>query len=171
MTVQLGALAPDISAALERALTDGEIGRDDALLLSGVEGEALDALIRVADLLRARQAGELVTYVVNRNINFTNVCVKSCGFCAFSKGRTHEDLRGAPYELALDEVKRRAVEAWERGATEVCMQGGIHPEYTGDTYVEILHTVKQAVPEMHIHAFSPLEKKENPHLFSQMGRQ
>jgi FO synthase subunit 2 len=130
VNVQLGGLAPDIAAALERALTDGEIGRDDALLLSGVEGDALDALIRVADLLRARQAGELVTYVVNRNINFTNVCVKSCGFCAFSR-----DLRSEQgYYLPLEEVVRRATEAAAMGATEVCVQAGLAPRMTGGEY-------------------------------------
>ncbi|MDP7693597.1 MAG: 5-amino-6-(D-ribitylamino)uracil--L-tyrosine 4-hydroxyphenyl transferase CofH, partial [Vicinamibacterales bacterium] len=101
--------------------------------------------------------GEEVTYVVNRNINYTNVCYFRCQFCAFSKGKLSENLRGAPYDLDLDEIARRTVEAWERGATEVCMQGGIHPEYTGATYLDICRTVKMAVPGMHVHAFSPLE--------------
>jgi FO synthase len=95
--------------------------------------------------------------VVNRNINYTNVCQYACSFCAFSKGRGHANLRGTPYDLSLDEVARRAAEAWERGGTEVCMQGGIHPSYTGQTYLDLLAAVKQAVPPMHVHAFSPLE--------------
>jgi FO synthase len=98
-----------------------------------------------------------VRYVVNRNINYTNICYYRCKFCAFSKGRTHEDLRGSPYDLAIEEITRRAIEAWDRGATEVCLQGGIHPDYTGATYLEICRTVKRAASEIHVHAFSPLE--------------
>jgi FO synthase len=114
-------------------------------------------VVRAADTLRREVNGDEVTYVVNRNINYTNVCYFKCQFCAFSKGKLSENLRGAPYDLDLDEVARRSEEAWERGATEVCMQGGIHPEYTGATYLDICRTVKAAVPEMHVHAFSPLE--------------
>ena len=110
-----------------------------------------------ADKLRARMSGDVVSYVVNRNINYTNVCQYACAFCAFSKGRGHANLRGTPYDLSLDEVARRVTEAWERGGTEVCMQGGIHPSYTGQTYLNLLAAVKQAVPPMHVHAFSPLE--------------
>ena len=98
-----------------------------------------------------------VGYVVNRNINYTNICYLKCQFCAFSKGKLSESLRGVPYDLELPEIVRRAREAWDRGATEVCMQGGIHPDYTGETYLRICDAVKQALPEMHIHAFSPLE--------------
>ena len=94
---------------------------------------------------------------VNRNINYTNICYYRCKFCAFSKGKTHEALRGTPYDLALDEVVRRSQEAWDRGATEVCLQGGIHPDYTGATYLGICRAIKQALPDMHVHAFSPLE--------------
>ena len=110
-----------------------------------------------ADDLRRVAAGDTIRYVVNRNINYTNICYFRCGFCAFSKGKTHAALRGTPYDLALDEIARRVSEAWARGATEVCMQGGIHPDYTGETYLEICRAVKRSVPEMHIHAFSPLE--------------
>jgi FO synthase len=95
--------------------------------------------------------------VVNRNINYTNICYFHCRFCAFSKGRLAEHLRGRPYDLDLGEIARRTVEAWQRGATEICLQGGIHPDYTGKTYLEICRTVKQAAPEIHVHAFSPLE--------------
>jgi FO synthase len=98
-----------------------------------------------------------VTYVINRNINYTNVCGYRCQFCAFSKGRLSENLRGKPYILSLEEIGRRAAEAWSRGATEVCMQGGIHPDFTGQTYLDILEVVKAAAPEIHVHAFSPLE--------------
>jgi FO synthase len=101
--------------------------------------------------------GDTVSYVVNRNINYTNVCYFKCQFCAFSKGRHHESLRGKSYDISAEELARRCVEAWERGATEVCLQGGIHPDYTGQTYLDILHTVRMATPGMHIHAFSPLE--------------
>ena len=98
-----------------------------------------------------------MTFVVNRNINYTNICYFKCQFCAFSKGKLSENLRGRPYDLSPDEIQRRVVEAWDRGGTEVCMQGGIHPEYTGQTYIDIVKTVKEAVPDMHVHAFSPLE--------------
>jgi FO synthase len=98
-----------------------------------------------------------VTYVVNRNINYTNICYFRCQFCAFAKGKMSESLRGTPYDLGLDEIVRRVREAWDRGATEVCMQGGIHPEYTGEKYLAILRAVKDALPAMHVHAFSPLE--------------
>jgi len=125
--------------------------------LFAARGADFDAICEAADDLRRATVGNVVRYVVNRNINYTNVCFYKCGFCAFSKGKTAETLRGAPYDLAHDEITRRVHEAWDRGATEVCMQGGIHPQYTGATYLEILRTVKRAVPEMHIHAFSPLE--------------
>ena len=92
-----------------------------------------------------------------RNINYTNICSFKCQFCAFSKGKISENLRGRPYDLDMSEVARRVVEAWERGASEVCMQGGIHPSYTGEKYLEVCQTVKDAVPSIHLHAFSPLE--------------
>ena len=110
-----------------------------------------------ADALRAAVSGETVRYVVNRNINYTNICAYRCRFCAFSKGRTHEALRGPAYDLDHAEIVRRAEEAWSRGATEVCLQGGIHPDYTGETYIGICGAIRAALPEMHIHAFSPLE--------------
>ncbi len=110
-----------------------------------------------ADALRKQVVGEQVSYVVTRNINYTNVCGYKCQFCAFSKGSGTEDLRGRPYDIDAQEIARRTREAWQRGATEVCMQGGIHPDYTGNTYLDILRTVKSAVPDIHIHAFSPLE--------------
>jgi FO synthase len=110
-----------------------------------------------ADELRRRVSGDVVRYVVNRNINYTNICYYKCKFCAFSKGKRHEALRGAPYDLQHAEIVRRSREAWDRGATEVCLQGGIHPDYTGETYLAITAVIKRAIPDMHIHAFSPLE--------------
>ena len=120
-------------------------------------GADFDAVCAAADRLRRRVNGDTVSYVVTRNINYTNVCYFRCQFCAFSKGKLSENLRGRPYDLDLDEIDRRVDEAWERGATEVCLQGGIHPEYTGATYLAICRAIKEAVPEIHIHAFSPLE--------------
>ena len=119
-------------------------------------GPAFDAVCHAADRLRQRVNGDTVSYVVTRNINYTNVCYFRCQFCAFSKGKLSENLRGRPYDLDLDEIRRRVEEAWERGATEVCLQGGIHPEYTGATYLSVCHAIKEAVPGIHIHAFSPL---------------
>jgi FO synthase len=129
---------------------------DDLLALLDARGAGFDAVVATADALRADACGDTVSYVVNRNINYTNLCTYACGFCAFSKGR-HADLRGRPYDLDLEEIARRTREAWDRGATEVCLQGGIHPDYTGATYLAVLQTVKAAVPGMHVHAFSPLE--------------
>jgi FO synthase len=125
--------------------------------LFAARGIDFETVTAAANTLRQQINGDIVTYAVNRNINYTNICYYKCRFCAFSKGKTHEALRGAPYDLDLEEVQRRAVEAWERGATEVCMQGGIHPDYTGETYIALCRAVKQAVPDMHIHAFSSLE--------------
>jgi FO synthase len=144
-----------------------------ALVERAAQGERLDApaietlftardvdqahVMAAADRLRHAVAGDTVRYVVNRNINYTNICSYRCSFCAFSKGKTHEALRGPAYDLDHAEITRRAKEAWERGATEVCLQGGIHPDYTGATYEAICRAIKQAVPGMHIHAFSALE--------------
>ncbi|MCZ6830770.1 MAG: 5-amino-6-(D-ribitylamino)uracil--L-tyrosine 4-hydroxyphenyl transferase CofH [Gammaproteobacteria bacterium] len=129
----------------------------EVVRLYAARGKDFAWLCQQADQLRALVNGDTVTYVVNRNINYTNICYFKCQFCAFSKGKLSENLRGRPYDLDADEISRRCQEAWQRGATEVCMQGGIHPEYTGQTYLDIVATVKQATPDMHIHAFSPLE--------------
>jgi FO synthase len=131
-------------------------GRQIEALFRARGGE-VDAICRAADDLRRAASGDVVTYVVNRNINYTNVCLYKCGFCAFSKGKTSENLRGAPYVVDLDEIGRRTAEAWDRGATEVCLQGGIHPHFTGRTYLEICRAARTAAPGIHIHAFSPLE--------------
>jgi FO synthase len=125
-------------------------------LFAARDGE-VDEVCTAADALRSQARGDRVTYVVNRNINYTNVCHYGCRFCAFSKGRHSAQLRGTPYDLDDAEISRRVAEAWARGATEVCMQGGIHPDYTGDTYLHILDVVKRTAPGMHVHAFSPLE--------------
>ena len=110
-----------------------------------------------ADELRQDIVGDEITFVVNRNINYTNICYFHCTFCAFSKGKTSEGLRGKPYDISLEEITRRSQEAFERGATEVCLQGGIHPSYNGNTYKSIISAIKATQPELHIHAFSPLE--------------
>ena len=153
--------APRGAPSLERLLTRAEAGsrlaEDEVVRLFSARAGEVDHICHAADALRRRQSGDVVRYVVNRNINYTNVCTFKCGFCAFSKGRLSRQLRGEPYDLSLEEVARRAREAWERGATEVCMQGGINPHYTGDTYLALLRAVKTDVPEMHVHAFSPLE--------------
>ncbi len=133
-------------------ITEAEIAR-----LFRARGDEFFEICTAADALRREVNGDTVTYVVNRNINYTNICYFKCQFCAFSKGKLSENLRGAPYDLGIDEVVRRAEEAWARGGTEVCMQGGIHPEYTGETYLKLASAVKAAIPGMHVHAFSPLE--------------
>ena len=146
-----------VRALCDRASRGEALDESEIAALFTARGDDLVAVVRAADALRREVNGDEVTYVVNRNINYTNVCYFKCQFCAFSKGKLSENLRGAPYDLDLDEIARRTVEASERGATEVCMQGGIHPDYTGATYLDICRTVKAAAPEMHVHAFSPLE--------------
>ena len=150
-------VAPDLTHILERAKAGEDLSERDVVRLFQARGPEFTAVCAAADVLRERVNGDSVSFVVNRNINYTNVCYFKCQFCAFSKGKLSENLRGKPYDLSHDEIKRRTVEAWERGATEVCMQGGIHPDYTGDTYIDIVRAVHEAVPQMHVHAFSPLE--------------
>jgi FO synthase len=133
------------------------LDEDSIVRLFASRGRDFDAVCAAADDLRREVNGDAVSYVVTRNINYTNVCSYRCRFCAFSKGRLSANLRGLPYDLDLAEISRRAEEAWARGATEVCMQGGIHPDYTGATYLAIVRAVKEAASEMHVHAFSPLE--------------
>ncbi|HET6366366.1 MAG TPA: 5-amino-6-(D-ribitylamino)uracil--L-tyrosine 4-hydroxyphenyl transferase CofH [Pseudomonadales bacterium] len=144
---------PEVRTILGRALDGEELTVADGIRLTEVEGRDFHALCLVADEMRRRQAGDVVTYVVNRNINFTNVCIKHCTFCAFS--RDHREEEG--YFLPLDEVVRRAIEAWEVGATEVCIQAGLPPKLDGSYYVDLCRAIKAAVPEMHLHAFSPEE--------------
>jgi FO synthase len=147
----------DVRDILARAESGEELGEREIIRLFQARGDDYHLVCDAADRLRKRTNGESVSYVVNRNINYTNICYFRCQFCAFAKGKMSESLRGTPYDLGLDEIQRRSLEAWERGATEVCMQGGIHPEYTGQTYINILKAVKDVLPGMHIHAFSPLE--------------
>jgi FO synthase len=148
---------PAVERIIKRAQRSEPLNEPEIVRLFGARDADYGHVIAAADDLRRETSGDVIRYVVNRNINYTNICSYRCTFCAFSKGKTHEALRGAPYDLAIDEIVRRAIEAWERGATEVCLQGGIHPDYTGETYLAICRAIKAAVPDMHIHAFSPLE--------------
>jgi FO synthase len=156
-TAAIGPASGSLAAILDRAVKGTELREADLVALFVARGESFREVCAAADALRAEICGERVSYVVTRNINYTNVCLYRCAFCAFSKGKTHESLRGRPYDLSLEEIVRRCREASERGAVEVCLQGGIHPSYTGDTYLAICHAIKAAVPSLHIHAFSPLE--------------
>jgi FO synthase len=150
-------VSDDVRAIVARCTAKTAITQDEITRLFGSRGPDFAYVCHAADSLRRQVNGDTVSYVVNRNINYTNVCYFKCQFCAFSKGKHSEDLRGVPYDISAEELARRSVEAWQRGATEVCMQGGIHPDYTGQTYLDILRTVRLAAPAMHIHAFSPLE--------------
>ena len=146
-----------LNGILERVVRGIEPSVAELVTLFEARGESFHEVCRAADALRTWTSGERVSYVVTRNINYTNVCLYHCTFCAFSKGKTHESLRGRPYDLTLEEIVRRSREAFARGAVEVCLQGGIHPDYTGETYLAICRAIKKAVPGLHIHAFSPLE--------------
>ena len=148
---------PAVAAIIERCLAGEPVAETEIATLLRSRGANFGAVIEAANTLRKKVCDDTVSYVVNRNINYTNVCYFKCQFCAFSKGSGSENLRGKPYDISAEEITRRCVEAWERGATEVCMQGGIHPDYTGQTYLDIIATVRKATPAMHIHAFSPLE--------------
>ena len=150
-------VSADIAALLDKASAGEALDEAEIIRLFQSRGDDFTAVVQRADALRAQTNGNSVSFVVNRNINYTNICYFKCQFCAFSKGKLSENLRGRPYDLSDEEIARRTTEAWERGATEVCMQGGIHPEYTGETYINIVRTVKSAQPNMHVHAFSPLE--------------
>jgi FO synthase len=153
----IGPTPGSLSALLGRAGKGQELSESELVQLFAARGESFREVCAVADTLRTEACGDRVSYVVTRNINYTNICLYRCAFCAFSKGKTHEHLRGRPYDLTLEEIVRRCREAWQRGAVEVCLQGGIHPDYTGETYLAICRAIKQAVPALHIHAFSPLE--------------
>ena len=148
---------PAVAAIIERCLAGEPVAETEIATLLRSRGADFGTVIEAANTLRKKVCDDTVSYVVNRNINYTNVCYFKCQFCAFSKGSGSENLRGKPYDISAEEITRRCVEAWERGATEVCMQGGIHPDYTGQTYLDIIATVRKATPAMHIHAFSPLE--------------
>jgi len=133
------------------------LGEDELVRLFEARGEERQRVLAAADRLRREVCGDEVSYVVTRNIQYTNVCYFRCGFCAFSKGKLAANLRGAPYLVPHEEIVRRAREAWERGATEVCLQGGIHPAFTGDYYASVVEAIRTELPEIHIHAFSALE--------------
>ena len=148
-------VSADVRALLEECLAGGRIELAGAVRLCGVHGADLHALVAVADQLRREQAGERVTYVVNRNINFTNLCVKACKFCAFSRSNRSEE----GYYLDHDEIVRRVLEAQSFGATEVCIQAGLPPRASRTVYLDLLRAVKRAAPAVHVHAFSPEEVK------------
>ena len=143
----------EVREILHAAASGAELTFEQGLLLAMAEGSALDALVGVADQLRRQTVGDAITYVVNRNINFTNVCFVGCSFCGFGRGPGAADA----YSLSFEEVVRRSREAWERGATEVCVQGGLPRDLDGFFYRDLLRAIKHAIPEMHVHAFSPME--------------
>jgi FO synthase len=155
---------PSVGGAVREVL-DGvaaghEVGAEQIVALFAARGAEVVEVAAVADELRQRAVGDAITWVHNRNINYTNVCTFKCRFCGFSKGKLSLNLRGTPYLLTLDDIAQRAREAWEMGATEVTLQGGIHPDFDGDYYIDVTHAVKQAVPEMHVHGFTALEVTE-----------
>src|SRR6058998_828800 len=153
LSATLDSASRDIRRILAGVLDGHELSVDDGIALTCAVGRDLHAITLVADEMRRRQVGDVVTYVVNRNINFTNVCIKHCGFCAFS--RDHREEEG--YLLPVDEVVRRAREAWELGATEVCIQAGLPPKLDGHYYIDLTRAIKRALPGIHMHAFSPEE--------------
>lgn len=150
------AISKQLDQIIDRAVSGDPLDERAIVRLFEAEGPDVGRVAEAADAVRRNVVGDAVTYVVNRNINYTNICLYKCGFCAFSKGSTKAE-RGPAYRLDLAEVGRRAAEAVERGATEVCLQGGIHPDFDGHTYLDVLHAVREAAPAIHIHAFSPLE--------------
>ncbi len=152
-----GPVAPQLHRILDRAANGFELSEGEIGALFATRGAAAQAVVEVADGLRCETRGDEVTYVINRNINYTNICTYACSFCAFSKSSSKGGFRDKAYNLDLEEIASRAREAVAKGATEVCLQGGIHPSYTGDTYSSIVRAVKSACPDLHIHAFSPLE--------------
>lgn len=151
--VSSSSCSPALHQCLEASLAGRELTFDQGLLLANAQGDDLQALVTFADTLRRETVGDTITYVVNRNINFTNVCFVGCSFCGFGKGP------GAPdaYSLSPDDVVRKAREAWDTGATEVCIQGGLPRDLDGFFYRDILRAIKRAIPAMHVHAFSPME--------------
>jgi FO synthase len=147
----------ELPGILAKARSGETLSESEVVRLFAARGDDFHFVCEEADALRREIAGDVVRYVVNRNINYTNICAYRCTFCAFSKGVRSRSLRGEPYDLPLEEIERRTREAWSRGATEVCMQGGIHPDYDGHTYLRVVETAKRAAPHIHVHAFTPLE--------------
>ena len=152
-----GDVSHEIKKILDKSIHGFDLDHDEITKLFHTRGDDYHLVLNHADRLRQKINGDEVTYVITRNINYTNICKYSCHFCAFSKGKTKENLRGKPYLINNDEGADRALEAWSKGAHEVCLQGGIHPHYDGYTYIDICKAIKERVPEIHIHAFSPLE--------------
>ncbi|MEK6285693.1 MAG: 5-amino-6-(D-ribitylamino)uracil--L-tyrosine 4-hydroxyphenyl transferase CofH [Acidobacteriota bacterium] len=149
----LAKIDPAVTRVLEAALNGEDLGFDDGLILARTSGHELEALVLAADRIRRERVGDVITYVVNRNINFTNICFIGCRFCAFSRAPREKDA----YFHSFEEIGRRSIEAWERGAREVCVQGGLPRDLDPFYYRDLLHAIKQATPQMHIHAFSPME--------------
>ncbi|MCB9399779.1 MAG: bifunctional FO biosynthesis protein CofGH [Microthrixaceae bacterium] len=149
-----------VAEVLDGVRAGQEVGEEQILALFSARGPEVAAVAAVADDLRRRIVGDEVTFVRNRNINYTNVCTFKCRFCGFSKGPLSLNLRGNPYLLTLDDIAARAAEAAELGATEVCLQGGIHPDFDGDYYIEVTRAVKDAAPDLHVHGFTALEVTE-----------
>src|ERR1700688_1754260 len=149
----LTAASPNVADALEKALAGNDLGLEDGLTLATVEGNDLLALVKVADELRRRVVGDRITYVVNRNLNFTNVCIVGCAFCGFSRGPDSPDA----YFHSTDTLVRKSEEAVALGASEVCIQGGLPRDLDGRYYVELLRAIKARLPELHVHAYSPME--------------
>jgi FO synthase len=153
----IGPRAGSLSLILDRAAAGRRLSEEEIVALFDARGAAFHEVCAAADAMRREINGGDVSYVVTRNINYTNICAYRCSFCAFSKGKVADTLRGTPYNLSIEEIQRRCVEAWDRGAVEVCLQGGIHPDFTGATYLAICHAIKKVTPGIHIHAFSALE--------------
>ena len=155
-----GRAGGEVAEVLDGALLGHELGIDEIVTLFSARGPEVAAVAEVADDLRHRTVGDTVTFVHNRNINYTNVCTFKCKFCGFSKGPLSLNLRGTPYLLTLDDIAGRVAEAAALGATEVCLQGGIHPSFDGDYYIDVTRAVKNASPDMHVHGFTALEVTE-----------
>ena len=153
MAELMESVSSDVSQILSAALDGEDITVDDACVLLDAKGVDYNSTLTVADELRRKTVGDIVTYVVNRNINFTNVCIKGCGFCAFSRDFREEQ----GYFLPVEEIVRRSREAWEYGATEVCIQAGLPPQMEGDLYIRLCEAIKKELPDIHIHGFSPEE--------------
>ena len=160
-------LSPAIAEVLACAESGAELNEQQIVTLFRARGREVSAIAEFADHLRRQTVGEEVTWVHNRNINYTNVCTFKCKFCGFSKGPLSLNLRGTPYLLTLDDIAERAREAWDLGATEVTLQGGIHPDFDGDYYIDVTRAVKNAVPNMHIHGFTALEVTEGARRLSE----
>jgi FO synthase len=149
-----------VAEVLDGALAGQELGEDEIVALFAARGPEVTAIAEVADTLRREVVGDVVTFVRNRNINYTNVCTFKCRFCGFSKGPLSLNLRGTPYLLTLEDIQQRVIEAVELGATEVCLQGGIHPDFDGDYYIDVARAVSEVAPSIHIHGFTALEVTE-----------